>query len=86
VYEHFIVKHFSSGYKVWLLHGERIGINLTNEAHAMPQEDNERIDVTNLMCDMFNDAFGHHQCSNDMVNDRETGAQSSHTVNIGDFF
>jgi len=30
---------------------------------------------------MVNDAFGCHQCSNDMVNDREMGAESSHIVN-----
>ncbi|XP_068486941.1 uncharacterized protein [Phaseolus vulgaris] len=88
VYEHLIVKPFSSGYKVWLLYGERTRVNATDEAYVMPQEDNERIVVNNLMCDMVNDAFGHHQYSNDMVNDREPSAQPSHTVNddIEDFF
>ena len=60
---------------------------MTNEARVMPQEDNERIVENHLMCDMVNDAFGHHQYSNDMVNDKETSAQSSHIVNddIEDF-
>ncbi|XP_068498400.1 uncharacterized protein [Phaseolus vulgaris] len=59
---------------VWLLHGERIGVNVTYEAHVTSQEDNERIRANNPMCDMVDDAFGYHQYSNDMVNDRETSA------------
>jgi len=88
VYELLIVKPFSCGYKVWLLHGERTGVNAIDETYVMPQEDNEKIVVNNLMCDMVNDAFGHHQYNNDMVNDREMNALSSHTVNddIEDFF
>ena len=87
VYEHLIVKPFPIGYKVWLLHGERTSVNVTDEAHVMPQEDNERIFANNLMCDMVNDAFG-HQYNNDMLNDKEMSAQSSHTVNddIEEFF
>nr|XP_007153390.1 hypothetical protein PHAVU_003G031100g [Phaseolus vulgaris]ESW25384.1 hypothetical protein PHAVU_003G031100g [Phaseolus vulgaris] len=75
VYDHLIVKPFPR-------------VIVTNEAHVMPQEDNKRIVVDNLMYDMVNKAFGHHQYSNDMVNDRETSAHSSHTENddIEDFF
>jgi len=45
VYDHLIVKPFPRGYRVWLLHGERTRVNVTNEAHVMSQEDNERIVV-----------------------------------------
>jgi len=69
-----LLNFFPIGYKVWLLHGVRIGVNVTYEAHVMSQEDNERIRANNPMCDMVNDAFGYHQYSNDMVNDRETSA------------
>jgi len=41
VYECLILKPFPIGYKVWLLHGERTRLNVTNETHVMPQEDNE---------------------------------------------
>jgi len=30
-----------------------------------------KVVVNNPMCDMVNDAFGYHQHSNDMVDDRE---------------
>ena len=73
---------------MWLLHGERIGVNVINETHLILQEDNERILANNLMCDMINDAFEYHQYSNDMVDDRKMGAKSSHTMkdDIEDFF
>jgi len=88
VYKHLIVKSFPIGYTVWLLHGERIGVNVTNEARVMLQKDNERILVNKSMCDMVNDAFEYHQYRNDMVNDKEMGTESSHIMNddIGYFF
>jgi len=54
----------------------------------MSQEDIERIPANNPMCDMVNDAFVYHRYSNDMVDDRETGLESSHTMNddIGNIF
>ena len=52
---------------------------MTDETRVMPQEDNE--------CDMVNDAFGYHQYSNDTVDNKEIGPESSHVENddIGDF-
>jgi len=87
VHEHLILKPFPVGYKVWLLHRERTRVNVIDETHVMPQEDNERVFANNPMCDMVNDAFGYHQHSNDMVDDREMGAESSHTIDdeVGDF-
>ena len=59
---------------------------IDDEARVMPQ-DNERIFPYDPMCDMVNDAFGCHQYNNDMVDDREMSAKSSHILNdIGDFF
>jgi len=59
-----------------------------DEIHVMPQENNEVIPANNPMCDMINDAFGYHQYNDDMVDDKETGAESSHNMNddLGDFF
>jgi len=71
VYEHLILKPFPIGYKVWLQHGERIGVYVTYETRVMPQEDNENILDNSLMWDMVNDAFGYHQHSNDKVDDKE---------------
>jgi len=83
VYEHLILKPFPKGYTMWLLHGERRGVNVTDETRVMSQEDNE----INPMFDMVNDAFGYHQYNNDMVDDKEMGPESSHAGNddIGDF-
>jgi len=88
VYEHLIIKPFPKGYLVWLLHGERRGENVTDEIHVMPQENDEIIPANNLRYDMINDAFGYHQYSDDMVDDRDTGAESSHNMNddLGDSF
>ncbi|XP_027941160.1 uncharacterized protein LOC114194957 [Vigna unguiculata] len=88
VYEHLIIKPFPKGYTVWLLHGERKGANVTDEIHVMPRENDEVIPANNPMCDMINDAFGYHEYNDDMVDDRETGAESSHNMNddLGDFF
>jgi len=38
--------------------------------------------------DMINDAFGYHQYNDGMVDDKETGRESSHNMNddLGDFF
>jgi len=49
VYEHLILKPFPIGYKVWLQHGERIGVNITHETRVMPQEYNERILDNNII-------------------------------------
>jgi len=49
VYEHLILKPFPIGYKVWLHHGETIGVNVTDETRVMPQEDNERILDNNII-------------------------------------
>jgi len=83
VYEHLILKPFPKGYTMWLLHRKRRGVNVTDETRVMPQEDNE----INLMFDMVNDSFGYHQYSNDTVDDKEMGPESSHAGNddIGDF-
>jgi len=56
---------------------------VTDETRVMPQEDNE----INSMFDMVNDEFGYHQYSNDTVDDKEMGSESSHAGNddIGDF-
>jgi len=58
-----------------------------NETYVMPQEDNEKVLGHNSMCDMINETFGYHQYNNDVVNDREMGAESIHAMNddIGDF-
>ena len=60
---------------------------MTDETRVMPQEDNEINPTNNLMFNMVNDAFGYHQYSNDMVDDKEMGPESSHARNddIGDF-
>jgi len=60
---------------------------VTDETRVMPQEDNEINPTNNLMFNMVNDAFGYHQYSNDMVDDKEMGPESSHARNddIGDF-
>jgi len=83
VYEHLILKPFPKGYTMWLLYGERRGVNVTDETRVMPQKDNE----INPMFDMVNDAFGYHQYSNDTVDDKEMGPESSYARNddIGDF-
>ena len=47
----------------------------------MSQDDNERVLDNNSMCDMVKDAFGYHQHS--MMDDREIGVQSRHTMNNG---
>ena len=87
VYEHLIIKPFPKGYTVWLLHGERRGTNVPDEIHIMPQENDEVIFANNPMCDMINNAFGYHQYNDGMVDDKETGAESSHNMNdLGDFF
>jgi len=87
MHDQLIIKHFSIGYKVWLPHEERIEANVTNETILMLQKDNERILANNLRRDMANDAFGYHQYSNVVMDDREMSVESSHTMNddIEDF-
>jgi len=35
-YEHLILNPFPIGHKMWLLYGERIRVNVTNERRVMP--------------------------------------------------
>ena len=88
MYEYLIIKPFPKGYTVWLLHGERKGADATDEIHVMLRENDEVIPANNPMHDMINDAFGYHEYNDDMVDDRETGAESSHNMidDLGDFF
>ena len=48
MYEHLILKPFPKGYTMWLLHGERREVNVTDETRIIPQGDNE----INSMFDM----------------------------------
>jgi len=60
VYEHLILKPFPKGYTMWLLYGERRGVNVLDEIHVMQQENDEVILSNNPMCDMINGAFRYH--------------------------
>ncbi|BAT91530.1 hypothetical protein VIGAN_07013100, partial [Vigna angularis var. angularis] len=77
VYEHLIIKPFPKGYTMWLLHGER---RVNEKApQVMVEEDGGRVEINDNMCEMINDVFAHHCSTNDMVDDDDMGAESSHT-------
>ncbi|XP_052736699.1 uncharacterized protein LOC128197891 [Vigna angularis] len=45
---------------------------------VMVEEDGGRVEINDNMCEMINDVFAHHCSNNDMTDDDEMGAESSH--------
>nr|KYP39706.1 hypothetical protein KK1_038992 [Cajanus cajan] len=46
----------------------------------MPQQNGERIVINDSICDMVNDAFGHHSNNNDMEEDDDVCPEASQTI------
>ncbi|BAU02243.1 hypothetical protein VIGAN_11172600, partial [Vigna angularis var. angularis] len=47
---------------------------------VMAKEDGGRVENNDNMYEMINDVFAHHCYNNDMADDDEMGAKSSHTT------
>ena len=69
VYDHLIVKPFPKGYTIWVRHGETSHADTIVETPLMSDEIQDRIVVNDPICDMVNDAFGHHPSNEDMEED-----------------